>query len=79
MQSLGNHTFGGKKAIKIKSASGKKTPAKQLYAIQTKLKPDIMGEASSPTKSIYQIISQNIKMPEGLMNRGKYCGKSRLR
>jgi hypothetical protein len=33
----------------------------------------------SPGKSIYQLISQDIKMPEGLLYRGKYCGKSRLR
>lgn len=31
----------------------------------------------SPTKSIYDLVRQDIKMPEGLLFRGKYVGKSR--
>jgi|DEB0MinimDraft_12_1074336.scaffolds.fasta_scaffold95799_1 hypothetical protein len=31
----------------------------------------------SPTKSIYELVKQDIKMPEGLLFRGKYVGKSR--
>ena len=29
--------------------------------------------------SIYEIVKQDIKMPEGMLYRGKYCGKSKLR
>lgn len=29
--------------------------------------------------SIYELVNSNIKVPDGLMYRGKYCGKSKLR
>ena len=32
----------------------------------------------SPTKSIYELVKQDIKMPEGLLYRGKYAGKSKM-
>lgn len=32
---------------------------------------------SSPTKSIYDLVKQEVKMPEGLLFRGKYAGQSR--
>ena len=32
---------------------------------------------ASPTKSIYDLVKQDIKMPEGLLFRGKYVGKTR--
>ena len=31
----------------------------------------------SPTKSIYDLVKQDIKMPEGLLYRGKYVGQSK--
>jgi hypothetical protein len=31
----------------------------------------------SPTKSIYELVKQDIKMPEGLQFRGKYVAKTR--
>ena len=30
-------------------------------------------------KSIYDLVSQKIDLPQGLLYRGKYCGKSKLR
>lgn len=33
----------------------------------------------NPTASIYDLVSQEINVPEGLLYRGKYCGKSKLR
>ena len=30
-------------------------------------------------KSIYDLVSQKIDLPKGLLYRGKYCGKSKLR
>jgi hypothetical protein len=30
-------------------------------------------------KSIYELVSQKIDLPHGLLYRGKYCGKSKLR
>ena len=32
---------------------------------------------ASPSKSIYELVKQDIKMPEGLLFRGKYVGKTR--
>lgn len=29
--------------------------------------------------SIYELVTTNVKVPDGLMYRGKYCGKSKLR
>jgi len=29
--------------------------------------------------NIYDLVKQNIKMPDGLLYRGKYCGRSKLR
>lgn len=30
-------------------------------------------------KSIYELVQQKIDLPQGLLYRGKYCGKSKLR
>ena len=30
-------------------------------------------------KSIYELVAQKIDLPQGLLYRGKYCGKSKLR
>lgn len=32
---------------------------------------------TSPSKSIYELVKQDIKMPEGLQFRGKYVAKTR--
>ena len=29
--------------------------------------------------SIYELVKQDLNMPEGMLYRGKYCGKSQLR
>lgn len=75
MQSLGNHSFGGKTPLKISKKAFRKQSAKPY--LSSTMKPDLMGETGQ--KSIYELITQNIKMPEGLLYRGKYCGKSKLR
>jgi hypothetical protein len=31
----------------------------------------------SPTKSIYDLVKQEVKLPEGLLFRGKYVGQSK--
>mmetsp|Transcript_41866 Transcript_41866/g.64068 ORF Transcript_41866/g.64068 Transcript_41866/m.64068 type:complete len:90 (+) Transcript_41866:75-344(+) len=45
----------------------------RLYQKQSQ---DFFNNASL---NIYELVTQDIKIPEGLLNRGKYCGKSRLR
>ena len=49
------------------------------YLSQTMLESKAMKKLRpvSPTKSIYELVKQDIKMPEGLLFRGKYVGKSR--
>ena len=32
-----------------------------------------------PDLSIYELVKQDINVPEGMLYRGKYCGKSQLR
>jgi len=34
---------------------------------------------TTPGKSIYELVTQKIDLPEGLQYRGKYCGKNKLR
>lgn len=78
MYSVGNHTFGGKKPLmQSKSdAFARRRSAMPYSTLKSKEKPELMA---SPQKSIYQIVAQKIDMPEGLLYRGKYCGKSQLR
>jgi hypothetical protein len=36
-----------------------------------------IAKGGSPVKSIYELIKQDIKMPDGLLFRGKYVGNSK--
>lgn len=33
----------------------------------------------NPLDNIYELVTQEIDVPQGLLYRGKYCGKSKLR
>ena len=58
----------------------KKLNSKKFNLNNTMASPyQIPAEPIGPPKSIYEIITQEIQMPEGLLYRGKYCGKSKLR
>ena len=47
----------------------------ETQSIKSKVSPRLDNSMTLPNKSIYDLVKQDIKMPEGLLFRGKYVGK----
>ena len=47
----------------------------ETQSVKSKVSPRLDNSMTLPNKSIYDLVKQDIKMPEGLLFRGKYVGK----